>query len=194
MAAETSIRSVPTRTRIDKMETHLEKVESSINKEANSMADYPRINGIAWSILVVLVLILGTTISWSITIFWDVPTYELKDGISLFALLFIMAQALERLMEPFTILSPWLQKPSNNEEAKEEETKKIEQQRTIVFWIASSFLAMLASAILGIFLLRTIGASTVPLWADIAITGLAVGAGTKPLHDLIKRIEVGKTA
>ena len=174
---------------ITTVERRLEKMETSIHRESQRMSKHHRINGIAWSLLVVSVLVLGITVSWSIAVIFNVPIYELKDGISLFALLFIMAQALERLMEPFTQLSPWLQKPTDDEA----EAQKIEQQRAIVFWLATSFLAMMASAILGVFLLRTIGAATVPLWADIAITGLAVGAGTKPLHDLIKRIESGKS-
>jgi hypothetical protein len=37
-----------------------------------------------------------------------------------------------------------------------------------------------------------IGVTTAPLWMDIAVTGLAVGAGTKPLHDLISKIEKSK--
>jgi hypothetical protein len=32
------------------------------------------------------------------------------------------------------------------------------------------------------------------LWGDLLVTGLVVGAGTKPLHDLVSNIEHGKNA
>jgi len=31
-----------------------------------------------------------------------------------------------------------------------------------------------------------------PFWADLLITGLVVGAGTKPLHNLVCNIDHGK--
>jgi hypothetical protein len=31
-----------------------------------------------------------------------------------------------------------------------------------------------------------------PFWADLLVTGLVVGVGTKPLHDLVSTIERGK--
>jgi hypothetical protein len=36
------------------------------------------------------------------------------------------------------------------------------------------------------------GLKTVPEFADILLTGLAIGGGSKPLHDLISRIEKAK--
>ena len=141
-------------------------------------------------------VVLGVLVSTLIATELNIKPYVLKDGISIFALLFIMAQALERFMEPFTEFVPTPEKPNaeavKNDPAKKEEVKAIEQQRTIFIWGITSFLAMLASAVLGVYLLRTIGATEAPLWADITVTGLAVGAGTKPLHDLIKRLEKAK--
>ena len=41
---------------------------------------------------------------------------------------------------------------------------------------------------------RASGSGAPPFWADLLVTGLVVGAGTKPLHDLVSNIEHGKDA
>jgi len=40
---------------------------------------------------------------------------------------------------------------------------------------------------------RANGSGQPPFWADLLVTGLVVGAGTKPLHDLVANIERGKS-
>ena len=77
--------------------------------------------------------------------------------------------------------------------------------RAVLMWATASVVAMFACAALGVFLLRsvetpgpakTIAASSAPSPAespnrvlDLLVTGLVVGAGTKPLHDLISQIQ-----
>jgi len=39
---------------------------------------------------------------------------------------------------------------------------------------------------------RASGSGALPFWADLLVTGLVVGAGTKPLHDLVSNIERGR--
>jgi hypothetical protein len=39
---------------------------------------------------------------------------------------------------------------------------------------------------------RANGSGSPPFWADLLVTGFVVGAGTKPLHDLVSHIERGK--
>lgn len=48
---------------------------------------------------------------------------------------------------------------------------------------------MLASGGFGLFLLRAVNAPHVPVWIDVIVTGLVLGAGTKPLHDLITNLQ-----
>ncbi len=58
-----------------------------------------------------------------------------------------------------------------------------------------SWLPLLFCAQLNITLLQTVRANDSgqpPFWADLLVTGLVVGAGTKPLHDLVSNIERGK--
>jgi hypothetical protein len=64
---------------------------------------------------------------------------------------------------------------------------------TLVLWASSSSLAMLASGYFGLHLLKAVGIQGSAGWLDILITGLAIGGGTKPLHDLISSITEAKT-
>lgn len=43
----------------------------------------------------------------------------------------------------------------------------------------------------GVLLLSAIGLDA-PEWFDIVVTGLAIGSGTKPLHDLISNVQKAK--
>jgi hypothetical protein len=79
--------------------------------------------------------------------------------------------------------------------------------RAVLMWATASVLAMLVCAFLGIFLLRSVeipsptpartgAAASAPGTAkdpnrllDLLVTGLVVGAGTKPLHDLVSQIQ-----
>jgi hypothetical protein len=120
-----------------------------------------------------------------------IPAYELKEGINIFAILFIMAQAIERLLEPFTHILPGQEKPTEGEKS-EAISADLRRKRSNIIWAMASLLGMLSSAYLGVFLLHAIGVTSAPPLLDIAVTGMAVGAGTKPLHDLISKIEKSK--
>lgn len=41
----------------------------------------------------------------------------------------------------------------------------------------------------GLYMLKLVGFTGVPEQVDIVISGLAVGSGTKPLHDLISNVQ-----
>jgi hypothetical protein len=83
--------------------------------------------------------------------------------------------------------------------------------RAVLMWATASVLAMLACASLGIFLVRSVGAPASPAKTsatssasstangpnrvlDLLVTGLVVGAGTKPLHDLITQIQTSSSS
>jgi len=77
--------------------------------------------------------------------------------------------------------------------------------RAVMMWAAASVLAMAVCALLGIFLLHSVetprpatagAAASAPgpvqdpdRPLDLLVTGIVVGAGTKPLHDLITQIQ-----
>jgi hypothetical protein len=82
--------------------------------------------------------------------------------------------------------------------------------RAVLMWATASVLAMLVCGAAGVFLLRSVeaprpaqtsAASSAPAPAngpnrllDLLVTGLVVGAGTKPLHDLITQIQTSSSS
>ena len=63
-------------------------------------------------------------------------------------------------------------------------------------WGLATAVASAAAGASGFYLLHMIAASdwavTIPDWVDALVTGLVVGTGTKPLHDLITRAQGAK--
>jgi hypothetical protein len=130
--------------------------------------------------------------------------------ISIFAILYILAQGIERVLEPLTPAFGGAEGKSKDEAANERDAalaadapnlelaaqmqalvNRIRRNRAIIVWGAASLLAMLACGAFGIRLLAIAGFD-VPIFWDLAITGLAVGSGSKPLHDLISNIQKSK--
>jgi hypothetical protein len=144
-------------------------------------------------------------------------------GLTIFAVFFVAAQAIERLLEPFAI---WLD-PKAGESldaaagtAKETAAKTMaahlagdaaltaalkaqtqqaldlaaewkaraatsKANRRIVFWSIASAVGVLASASMKLYLLRTVGIATPSRPLELLATGLIIGGGTQPLHDLV---------
>ncbi len=92
---------------------------------------------------------------------------------------------------------------------------KLDQQRAdkaVAYWALASILGLLLSATLGLYLLHIVGLRGDGLaadgtWAvgilsaagirhmiDLLVTGLAIGGGTKPLHDLISNLQAAKVS
>jgi hypothetical protein len=65
--------------------------------------------------------------------------------------------------------------------------------RTVLLWGVATGIAAIVSAASGFYLLHMIAApdwvTSIPRWVDAVVTGLVVGTGTKPLHDLINRAQ-----
>jgi hypothetical protein len=62
---------------------------------------------------------------------------------------------------------------------------------TVLMWGLASLAGCLLSGGLGLLLLHSVGVQA-PEPLDVAVTGLALGAGTKPLHDLIGNLAASK--
>lgn len=60
--------------------------------------------------------------------------------------------------------------------------------RTTVFWTIATCLGMLAAAAMDLYFLNTVGITKAKAWMEILATGLIIGGGTKPLHDLVTLI------
>jgi hypothetical protein len=64
----------------------------------------------------------------------------------------------------------------------------ISQARTTLFWALATIAGMAVSASLKLYFLIMVGIGPGPRWMEVLATGLIIGAGTKPLHDLITTI------
>ena len=117
-------------------------------------------------------------------------TYRIDNQWSALTGLFILALAIERALEPF---SPKLGPDTAKRTDKDKEMSR--RLTAVVTWGVAAGLAFLLCAKLNITLMQAVranGSGQPPFWADLLVTGLVVGAGTKPLHDLVSNIEHGR--
>ena len=139
-------------------------------------------------------------------------TYRIDNQWSALTGLFILALAIERALEPFSRkLGPDTTKlkaqrddalagrrAAGQKDRVPEFQDAIDIKRrltAVVTWGVATGLGFLLCAVLNITLLQAVrasGSGQPPFWADLLVTGLVVGAGTKPLHDLVSNIERGK--
>ena len=139
-------------------------------------------------------------------------TYRIDSHWGAFTGLFILALAIERALEPFSRrLGPDTTKAKNARDrqlacarADDRARAAVEHQlavdrcrrlTAVVTWGMATAAAFLLCAELNVTLMQAVRASSSgapPFWADLLVTGLVVGAGTKPLHDLVANIERGK--
>jgi hypothetical protein len=151
-------------------------------------------------------------------------------GLTIFAVFYVTAQAIERLLEPVSsILLPkdhvsddyakkldaaeakvveWVATVGDSSKTQVErdaakaaaeaalqataaakaKLDAVHGDRVIAFWAVATAIGMWASATLHLYFLKVVGVSGGSRALEILATGLIVGSGTKPLHDLITRI------
>jgi hypothetical protein len=153
-------------------------------------------------------------------------------GLTIFAVFFVAAQAIERLLEP--LASFW--DPKTDQAAKQASTTASQkadkavtaeaaviavhpastgagaaareareaanaalikaaqskarasssyENRKVYFWAAACSIGVLASSTLKLYFLTTVGVASPPRPLEVLATGLIIGSGTKPLHDLV---------
>ena len=69
---------------------------------------------------------------------------------------------------------------------------EVKGNKAVIFWAIATVLAILAASALKLYLLRVVGIAAPPRALEILATGLIVGAGTKPLHDIVEMIQAKK--
>ncbi|ANN19689.1 hypothetical protein SD37_31440 [Amycolatopsis orientalis] len=135
----------------------------------------------------------------------DAAQPQIATSFNAFALLFVMALAIERFIQPFApALGPDSAVPAaalQNAQAAGDQTganaasvalNKARNRTAIVTWGLATGLACLLAAGTNITLLHAITdrqGRQVAFWLDLLVTGLVVGAGTKPLNDLWTRLQ-----
>jgi hypothetical protein len=140
------------------------------------------------------------------------PSFDPPDDIGLFALVYVLAQAIERVVE-FVLLSvesafkrtgTKLSTTRKAEAARllastaapatttAEEAEKAEADtRALAFGLAVG-LAFVACGYFEVGLLDIIGVENVEPWVDRMVSALVIAGGSKPLHDLISKIQKSK--
>jgi hypothetical protein len=135
--------------------------------------------------------------------------FQLGDQASVYGLLLVFAGAVERILEPFSNLLPGVRARSEYARAVHalangHPTASHSQvaaaraklgrdlaNRTVLMWGLATGIAAVVSALGGFYVLHMMAASGVgtriPTWVDALVTGLVVGTGTKPVHDLVVR-------
>jgi hypothetical protein len=157
-------------------------------------------------------------ISGAIAVWWASKhnlTMETSEGFAPFAIIYVVAQALERGLQPFTFLVGKAKEKSEvkqdltaakREQAHDKVAEKqkrlgvIQADRAILFWAIATCPALLICGVLDLGLIQSIahvsnGSNEVPHWfdrVDVVITGVAIGSGTKPLHDVLAFVQNAK--
>ena len=153
---------------------------------------------------------IGALGAWNINQVMAPTPFQIGDTMSTFGALFVFSAAVERVLEPF---SRWM--PGRTEQERYERAvadlengvpgamqgaahykaavDSARASRGVLMWGIATFVATLLSAGAGFYLLRMLavnpGWNGIAPWADALVTGLVVGSGTKPLHDLITRFQ-----
>jgi hypothetical protein len=105
---------------------------------------------------------------------------------SVFAGLYAGAQILERAME---FVVPLLPVPIPTTGSDAEKVAQVKADRAKWTLGVTSILGVVISCAFGLFFLETIGIHSGSNTVDTLVTGLLIGAGTKPLHDFISTLQ-----
>lgn len=137
--------------------------------------------------------------------------FRINNAMTAYVALLVFAAAVERLLEPFSHWLPGTRARNDYEasiaammngwpnatlysvaRAKAGLDRAIGNRAVIIWGLATAISTVVASAS-GFYLLRMVNADTwnptVSPWLDALVTGLIVGSGTKPLHDVISRVQ-----
>jgi hypothetical protein len=138
--------------------------------------------------------------------------FKIGNATSAYAALVVFSAAVERFLEPFSNLLPGGRARNAYEQtvaaltnghpatslrdvaAAKARMDRSTANRTVLMWALATGLATAAAGASGFYLLHMVAASgwdltAVPDWVDALVTGLVVGTGTKPLHDLIVKAQ-----
>ena len=141
--------------------------------------------------------------------------FKIGNQTSAYAGIIVFAGAVERFLEPFAHWLPGAKTKNQYEAAVAAMTNghpgvtlgavatakakldRAQANRTVLLWALATAVATAAAGASGFYLLHMIAATDwtvdLPYWVDAMVTGLVVGTGTKPLHDLITRAQESRT-
>ncbi len=161
---------------------------------------------------------LGTLVAY---ILWKTnhtaTPFKIGNQTSAYAGATAFAAAVERILEPFSQLVPGGRKAKAEYEhlvaaltnkdprvsldsiaAARARMDHSTANRGVILWGLATGISTVVAAAGGFYLLHMIAAPDwtggLPLWVDALVTGLVVGTGTKPLHDLISKLQNARNA
>jgi hypothetical protein len=134
---------------------------------------------------------------------WKTRAFSPPKGIStqfgLLAGFYVAAQVIERLLELISPLLPWWKPPAapaDSDGPGAPVTGSVgaaytKADRAAASLGVASLLGVIASAGFGVYFLEKFGIyfGKHAHWVDIFVSGVVIGAGTKPLHDFISLIQ-----
>jgi hypothetical protein len=134
---------------------------------------------IGFSSLIIIIIILYYLYNYTVYKTLITPPTTVTTGVSIYAVLYLIAQIDERIVELFSY-SEFFGARNNK------------KRRTVTLWfLASTIGILLCYATTGLFEIINISFSIDSHLVDAILSGLVVGGGTKPLHDLISSVEKG---
>jgi hypothetical protein len=183
----------------------------------NATAEETKGPDTVWVIAAYGLVVGSAALAWLLYKLIDPAAPVVAPGLSALAPIYILAQGIERLLEPFSKLLGSTTDDAGARTSKEQARtqrdaafatlvtspsselavaaasaqavlERIRRNTVVIAWALATGIAMFACGAFGIRLLTTLGFDAPAFW-DIAITGLAVGSGTKPLHDLISNLQ-----
>ena len=117
---------------------------------------------------------------------------RVDSGWEAYAGLVLLAFAVERVVQPFSDLLG--DTPDAEEQKNAALVKAAKKNTAIVTWAFASALGFIVSTALKAGVMSTIAQAPPNRWVDIAVTGLILGAGSKPVHDALSQIQSTKDA
>lgn len=141
------------------------------------------------------------------------------EGLSAFALFYVFAQVIERFLEPIVSLERFTAAEQERRRdaavsrargltdggekaralakatAHQAHVDQWKASRALLVFAAATVIGTLVAAWLDLSFLTALGVrlEAAPRWLHLLVTGLLIGGGTKPLHDLLTRIQQKKS-
>jgi hypothetical protein len=182
---------------------------------ADDAAAVPTPPASVMAILVAVVVIAsGTAIGYAISTAAHVDPFRVTDQMAIFGMLIIFAAAVERILEPFTQRLPGRRARAEYELSvarlanrdpgitvadvarAKARVDRARADRVVIVWGVATAIATIVCAGTGFFVLRALANEPdwdgVATWIDALVTGLIVGSGTKPVHDIVSRLQKSK--
>jgi hypothetical protein len=168
--------------------------------------------GLGTVLLGFVLVALGGAVAWALQHYGThADPFKIGSTASAYAGVVVFAGAVERFLEPFAHWFPGGRARNEYESAVAALTNghpgvslgavatakarldRAQANRTVLLWALATAVATVAAGASGFYLLHMIAASdwtgSIPFWVDALVTGLVVGTGTKPVHDLITRAQ-----